>query len=36
MEIDESKLFCPIAPVSLEWDLSSVKTLAMIVIRLKN
>jgi hypothetical protein len=32
MEIDESKLFCPIAPVFLEWDRSRLKTLAMIMI----
>jgi hypothetical protein len=32
MEIDESKLFCPIVPVFLEWDRSIVKTLAILMI----
>jgi hypothetical protein len=32
MEIDESKLFCPIVPVFLEWDGSCVKTLAILMI----
>jgi hypothetical protein len=29
MEIDESKLFCPIAPVFVERDRSGGKTLAI-------
>jgi hypothetical protein len=33
MEIDQSKLSCPIAPVFLEWDMSPLKTLATIAIR---
>jgi hypothetical protein len=32
MEIDESKLFCPIVPVFLERDRSRVETLAMVMI----
>jgi hypothetical protein len=32
MEIDESKLFCPVAPVFLESDQSALKTLAIMMI----
>jgi hypothetical protein len=32
MEIDESKLFCPIVPVFLEWDVGCGKTLAIVMI----
>jgi hypothetical protein len=35
MQIDDSKLFCPITPVFLEWDRRPLETLAMITIGTK-
>jgi hypothetical protein len=36
MEIDESKLFCPVGPVSLETTRSDGKTLATVMIATKS